>query len=375
MSSLYDVWLQLVFGANSTKCEKLFTLFGSSEAAYRSITSGTSFPDFLTQKNIDKINSTDLSEARGILDTCRNSGIFTVSFYEKDYPSRLKSIKNRPFMLYCEGDIRILEQEFLISVVGTRHPGEYGENCAEYLSKELCKLGAVIVSGGALGIDSIAHMGALQNGAYTVCVLGCGINCSYLETNRTLREQIMQKGLVISEYPPDFKPTRYTFSDRNRIISGLSDATLVIEAGENSGALSTAAYAKKQGRKLFAVAGAMFSESFKGSNKLINEGATAVFSADDIFNAVPFRKRPLERTDIKEPSKQFLFEKPDAPKTLSANALNVYRAFEQQEISVQTLSERVDLTPTGLMVALSELEINGIITALGGGKYRFEISK
>lgn len=376
MNPVYDIWLSLVFGAGSKKPHTVCTVYTDAENFYRAFHCGCALPSFISEKNRLKLEKVTLEDAQTVLDECNKTGISVVTQKDVGYPKRLLSKADAPFLLYVRGDVSVCDAP-CVAVVGTRNPGDYGENCAKYISRELASYSVTVVSGGAVGIDSVAHTSALNAGGKTVCVLGGGINCGYLDKNKQLRQEISQNGAVISEYPPQFKPTKYSFVTRNRIISALSDGVLVIEAGENSGALTTAKIAQKQSVPVFSVAGAMFSESFKGSNELIKQGAYAVFSADDVFSVLKIQKKPIVKRQTEflkikeESSKQFLFEKPEPKMPLTSNALKLYRAFDEEEMSVSQLQEKVDFEPQKLLVALSELEINGVISPVGGRRYRF----
>ncbi|MBQ8533902.1 MAG: DNA-processing protein DprA [Clostridia bacterium] len=376
MTLLYDVWLSLVFGAGSKKPRAICSQYRDAKEFYEAYRSGAELPKFISEKNLVKLEKVSPEDAQTVLTECQQTGISVITLQHKNYPKRLLRIPDAPYVLYVKGDISVCDAP-TVAVVGTRNPGDYGKNCARYISKELAQGNVTVVSGGAVGIDSISHTAALQEGGKTVCVLGGGINCNYLDKNRQLRQNITQSGAVISEYPPQFKPTKYSFVTRNRIISALSDGVLVIEAGENSGALTTARAAMKQSIPVLSVPGAMFSESFKGSNELIKQGAYAVFSAEDVFSALGINKPTTQATKNEEiqnePSRQFLFEKPEPSVALSQNAALAYGAFEKEEMHISELREIAGISPQKILIALSELELNGIVVQSGGGKYRFNI--
>ncbi|MGP1569529.1 MAG: DNA-processing protein DprA [Eubacteriales bacterium] len=207
-----------------------------------------------------------------------------------EYPYRLKQIKNPPKKLFCAGDISLLKEDS-ISVVGARKASSYGIWVADAIGKKLAENKIVTVSGMAAGIDTAAHKGALKiEGGKTIAVLGCGIDICFPALNKKLRDEIAMRGLLVSEYEPGVHATRYTFPMRNRIISGLSIATIVAEAGNSSGSLITAERAVEQGREVFAVPGNINSLSSFGCNKLITEGATPLVFVDDIFSILNLRK-------------------------------------------------------------------------------------
>ena len=208
---------------------------------------------------------------------------------DKYYPNKLKLIYDPPELLYCLGDIRLLNEPS-IAIVGTRNASNYGKRIAYNLSQELSKRGVTIISGLASGIDSYAHEGAFKNVGKTIAVLGSGIDIIYPKENEDLYKSIIKNGgLIVSEFPLGTKPEKDNFPKRNRIISGLSDGVVVVEAKKKSGALITADLALEQGRSVFAVPGNIDSQNSEGTNNLIKEGAVPVTSYLDILIAIAER--------------------------------------------------------------------------------------
>lgn len=199
------------------------------------------------------------------------------------YPERLARIMKKPLVLYYKGVLRELENEVCIAEVGTRLMTEYGSHAAYSVAYDLAKAGAVVVSGMAKGVDGMAHRGALDAGGYTVAVLGNGLDRAYPAEHLSLMEEIIKNGVVISEFKPFTTPNGRNFPLRNRIISGLSQGTVVIEAPTSSGALITADYAAEQGRDIFALPGKVGEYNSSGTNQLIKNGAKIVTSASDIL--------------------------------------------------------------------------------------------
>lgn len=207
--------------------------------------------------------------------------IFPITLFDPEYPDLLKEIYDPPAVLYCKGKLAILKNKKVLSVVGTRRPTAYGMRALEKIVPPLVEAGWTIVSGLAYGIDARAHELALNG--MTIAVLGSGIENIYPAANRPLAEQIASQHLLVTEYVPQQKPAPWQFPARNRIISGLARATLVIEAREKSGTLITADQALEQGRDVYAVPGSIFAACSSGTNRLIQQGAKAVLSAEDIF--------------------------------------------------------------------------------------------
>lgn len=214
---------------------------------------------------------------------------------EENYPPLLKEIKEPPNPLYYMGDIR-LAHETCAAIVGSRKTTEYGKWVARTLGNKIASAGGVVVSGMAKGIDTCAHWGAIEAGAAginvrTIAVLGCGIDVCFPKENHKLRDKIAEGGLVVSEYPPGMQPTRYTFPRRNRIISGLSMSTVVVQAPNTSGALITADMAVEQGRSVYVVPGNINSEYNLGSNKLLRDGAMPLVILDDLIEDMGFSQK------------------------------------------------------------------------------------
>ena len=200
------------------------------------------------------------------------------------YPALLKEIRDYPKELYYIGDPKLLEEK-CVSIVGSRKTNQYGRSTAYSFGKALGQRGITVVSGMAVGIDTCAHEGALQEKGNTAAVLACGLDLCYPPRNRELKEKIESAGIVLSEYPPGTAAQRYYFPQRNRIISGLSPLTVVVQAGNRSGALITAELAADQGRDVGAVPGNIDSEYNLGSNKLLREGAFALTGVQDLLEA------------------------------------------------------------------------------------------
>ena len=224
------------------------------------------------------------------------------------YPALLKEIRDYPKELYYIGDPKLLEEK-CVSVVGSRKTNQYGRSTAYSFGKALGQRGITVVSGMAVGIDTCAHEGALQEKGNTAAVLACGLDLCYPPRNRELKEKIESAGIVLSEYPPGTAAQRYYFPQRNRIISGLSPLTVVVQAGNRSGALITAELAADQGRDVGAVPGNIDSEYNLGSNKLLREGAFALTGVQDLLEAsgVSVLSEPEAERLLSDEEKQLYF--------------------------------------------------------------------
>ncbi|MED3552204.1 DNA-processing protein DprA [Cytobacillus praedii] len=206
-----------------------------------------------------------------------------ITIFDEEYPPLLKETYQPPWVIYAKGDIRLLKKENLLAVVGSRQYTEYGENAIKYIIPKLIEKGIVIVSGLAMGIDAIAHHAAIQNNGHTIGVIAGGLFHIYPNANKNLAAEMMKNQLLISEYPPYTKPDRWQFPMRNRIISGISKGTFIVQAKRKSGSLITANYAVQEGREVFALPGSIFSPYSIGTNELLQQGAKLVNTPDDIL--------------------------------------------------------------------------------------------
>lgn len=276
------------------------------------------------------------------------------------YPPLLKEVPAAPLLLYCRGNLAALSVPQL-AMVGTRHPTYAGKDNAARLCSELVACGLAITSGLALGIDGICHQQALTNGGITLAVLGSGLDSLYPKRHQGLAEQILaQDGVLISELVPDKGPLAEHFPRRNRIISGLSLGTLVVEAAEQSGSLITARYALEQGRDVFAVPGAPQNGQALGCNKLIQQGAKLVLNAADIVEELPgFCALSHQGTDM--PEQQHNSELPYA---------DLLDNVDYETTSVDTVAERARLPVDVVLGRLVELELVGAVMAVAGGYVR-----
>lgn len=279
---LYDIWLTTRLYAGSTAYEKLFEHYPSAYEIYRAT------PDELerigvSEKLISRLAMKDLHHSHEAVEFCFKKGIDLIVRGEDDYPKRLDSIPNPPYALYVKGSIKSAENEYSTAVVGTRNMSEYGMRMAYKISYELAAAGAAIVSGMALGVDGVAAVGALEAGGDTIAVLGCGLDKIYPPAHRRLMGIIAERGALVSEYAPGTPPMSGNFPLRNRIISGLSRSTLVIEGNTNSGSMLTAREAIRQGRDIFAIPGNVGVSNALGTNVLIRDGARVALCARDII--------------------------------------------------------------------------------------------
>jgi DNA processing protein len=281
----YYLGFNFVRGIGPTRLAQLIEQCGSVEAAWNANV------DDLRAIGLDaKTSQALLAERRSRdldaeLDRLARSGISVVTLEDATYPRLLREAPNAPPLLYVRGTLDPADA-WAVAVVGTRSPTSYGKEATRAIVGDLARSGITIVSGLAFGIDAIAHEAALDADGRTIAVLGCGPDIIYPERNRGIAQRIINQGAIITDYPPGTRPHAANFPPRNRIISGLSLGTLVIEAGEKSGALITVDFAADQGRDVFAVPGSVFSQKSKGTHRLIRDGAGLVATADDLLEAL-----------------------------------------------------------------------------------------
>jgi len=271
----------------------------------------------------------------------------------RELPELLRQIHDPPRTLFLRGaaEVEVLGRP-AVAIVGARACSTYGAQVARMLGRELAASGLVVVSGLARGVDGEAHRGALDAGGVTVAVLGCGIDRDYPAAHTELARRICERGLVVSEYEPGVEPAPWRFPARNRIIAGLTAATVIVEARERSGALITADFALEDGREVFAVPGEITSMLSTGTNRLLRQGATPLTSTEDVLEL--FGLSPAQG--------------PQAP-TLSVAAAKVLERLAEGAVSADELARATELEPGPLAAGLAELELGGLV-AEAEGRYR-----
>ena len=276
------VWLATACGAGSSLPDTLVSAFGDVESIYEATEE-----DFLDLDVkipcLGALCDKSTERAARIVKWCEMKKVGILTIDDPRYPRKLYETQSYPAVLYYYGRIPEIDNRLAVACVGTRNITEYGRRNAYAITRDLAKEGAVIVSGLALGIDAICHRAALDVDGDTIAVLGCGLDRAYPPQNRDLMVEIARKGVIFTEYVPFTEPTKTNFPLRNRIISGLSDATVVFEADEHSGSLITARHAKRQGRPIYALPGNNGMLSSLGTNELLTNGARAVTKAGDIL--------------------------------------------------------------------------------------------
>lgn len=333
------------------------------------------------------LQNKDLSEADRILGQCKEKNIRLLTVQDASYPARLKNIYDPPCLLYIRGEMPEIDDGVSVAVVGTRDCTPYGERAAEKIAFGLAEGGVTVVSGLAKGIDAAAMRGALRAGGHPVAVLGGGVDVVYPRENRFLYEDVATRGALISEYPPGTEPKAEHFPIRNRIIAGLSLATLVVEAPRKSGALITAHEALEQGRDVFAVPGAIDAPCSVGCNELIREGASLVSSAQDILReyAAAYPLAISLQGSTKEEKIIGTAEEERRPQsataalptlTLSENdfsddqILVLKTLREEESLQVDDIVDLTELTVRRVLSALTWLSVEGYTAEEAGKRFR-----
>lgn len=384
----YWLWLAECQGLDNQTRLALLEHFDTPEAVYYASPEEILLTEGITREQAEALKNKDLLAANRILGDCQRLGLRVMTLSDGDYPGRLRNIYDSPCVLYIKGQLPVIDEEVAIAVVGTRKASPYGIECARKLSYGLAAGGALIVTGLAAGIDATAAESALRANGKVVGVLGCGIDVVYPASSRWLYEDIGAAGALVSEYPPGTEPFGRNFPARNRIMSGLSLAALVVEAPLRSGALITAADALEQGRDVFAVPGPIDAENSRGCHRLIQEGAGLAEKPWDILReyverfpgklakAVPEKKLEPLRAQPREPAQRVAEKKEaDAPRLsqldveLTDDQLCVLRALTDEPAAADDIIAETELPARRVLSALTMLEVDGLIRQSSGKRY------
>lgn len=315
---VYWLWLVMVFGVANKKLPEILQNTESVRELYYALHD----PDcgLLNDKERSRLRKTSLEQAQQVLAYCEKNGIGIMTRDDEIYPDSLRHIYNPPCVLFYRGDPSLLHRGMLLTAVGTRRPSEYSRKVADWLCTDLARCNVIICSGCAVGLDAAAHWAAVRQETPTIGVLGCGVDFDYPHENRELKERIVKNGLLLSEYFPGTQPYGSHFPVRNRILAGISEAVLVLEAGAQSGSLITANLACEQGKSVFCVPPAdLFDKRYSGVAGFLRDGAYPVFSYLDVLYAF-YLKYPHklslydeEETSRTQDSLLFAGEKPERP--------------------------------------------------------------
>jgi len=351
----YWVAFSLVRGIGAVRFQAILNYFGDPQIAWGAPTEALRDAG-LSDKIIENLVSTrDQVDLDKIWDQIEATGISVLIQQDENYPKRLKELDQPPPLIYTQGEI-IPDDEWSVAIVGTRRVTAYGRQVAEDIAGSLARNGLTIISGLARGVDSIAHQAALNAGGRTIAVLGSGLDRIYPPENRRLAEQIKASGALISEYSPSTPPEASNFPQRNRLISGLSLAVIVVEAGIKSGALITANFAADQGREVFAVPGNITSPGSMGTNRLISNGAHPMLGADQVLEILELG---------------LVAEHRSARVALPSDALEaqLFETLGGEPLHIDEITNRTEIPVEKVTATLALMELKGMVRQVGGMQY------
>ena len=384
--SVYWIWMQKLFGIGTSRAHYVAELFENPQRLFEGVMAGE-----IELEHGEKIRQPQkcFEYAKHIEEASRKKGIDIITPDHEDYPDLLQTIYAKPLALYVKGSLACLKDGLPIAMVGTRHPTKYGIWAANKIATELAKVGAVIVSGLANGIDSECHNAALQNGSFTIGVMGCGLDFDYPRGSSELKSRMKNNGAVISEYPLGMSPHAGTFPPRNRIIAGMCRGTVIVEAAQASGALITIQHALDAGRDTFAVPGSIASSEHAGIHRLLQDGgAKLITSARDILEEYPEyikamiamgkafelpqnsnddSEAPDTVGEIAEAPVNKLAQRRDLPQGSGNDIKAIYMQIGENPKTTGVIAAQACVEISSAMAAMTELEIMGFVQAHPGG--------
>ncbi len=352
---LFWVGLNLVKGIGAARFKLLLDHFGDARTAWEASSSAlrsAGLSEKITENLIQMRASADLQT---IWEQLESQEITLLTWNDEGYPRRLKEIHQPPPVLYVRGEITP-QDEWAVAIVGTRRMTPYGRQVTEEVAAFLARNGITVISGLALGVDSVSHQACLKAGGRSIAVLGSGVDIIYPTENRKLAAEMIEGGAIISDYPLGTPPEGTNFPPRNRIIAGLSIAVVIVEAGQKSGALITANFSVNQGREVFAVPGKIHAPQSKGPNKLIQDGANPLLSPEDLMAV-------LDLTMITEHQ--------TARSVLPGDATEaaLYSVLGHEPKHVDEIGMEANLPIEQVSATLALMELKGMVRQVGGMQY------
>jgi DNA processing protein len=380
--TVYWLWLLMVLGAGNHKLWKLMEHCDTPEELYTELRTKDTLTG-LNEREKRGVRNVTLEQASEMMQVCEKKEISIVCFDAPDYPAQLRHIYNPPCVLFYQGRLSLLRDYPALTVVGTRKPSDYSKNTGDVLCRCLAKSGLLLVSGFAIGMDSIAHRAALASGKETVAVMGCGLDVPYPKENAPAKKVLRKKGLMLSEFLPGTEPKNWNFPMRNRILSGVSSGTLVIQAPVGSGALITAEMAMEQGKPVFCIPPAdIFDKQYAGVVKYLRAGAIPVFAPEDILDTYCHNGNqelePFPIEDVLQQQNKSTVPKPAKPRKKKKEKSEKKRtepsiqAVETQPVATvdHSMLETLEDLPKQIMALLLEqqspMQINEIVQKLQG---------
>jgi len=349
--NLYDIWFSTVKLHDEIK-NNLMNSFNNTEELWFFLRESKDYNYSFSVKPL--LDSMKLGYIEKLMDVTIREGIKIITKKDENYPSLLKNYDDSPYVLYYLGDIQKINKLINISIVGSRLCSNYGKEVTNIITSELAPYNVNIVSGMAKGIDSIAHWGAIRNGAFSTAVLGCGIDRIYPTENKNLYNKLKEVGCIISQFPPSTPPFAYNFPIRNRIISGMSELIIVVEAEKRSGSLITANRALDQGKHVMAVPGSVFSSKSRGTHDLIKDGA-------DIFRGIESILTLLKINNTTEKMKK--------EKKLSKEMEKVYSVLTDTPMHIDDIIKITNIDIKLLYELLLEMQLEETVKCIAGNYY------
>jgi len=381
---VYWVWLVMTIGLNTPRIKELTECHPDLEELYYLLHEPNQ--KLVTERTRQRVIRTPLEHAQAVIDRCKQSGIEIMTWESENYPEVLRHIYAPPMVLFYQGNPELLQGDRLLTVVGTRYPSPYSLRVTDYLCDLLTQQGVTLVSGCAVGLDAVVHSAAVRNGTPTIGVLGCGIDCNYPRKNQALKKEMLKNGLLLTEFFPGTQPYSSNFPIRNRILSGISEAVLVTEAGKKSGCLVTANLACEQGKTVLCIPPAdILDIRYEGQGGLLRDGACPVFGVEDILpvfreQAVIMEPAPVAKktprpepapSPVKEPSEPIPEEnqKISAPPEATPEQQKILELLREGRKTSNMLCNVLNIRYDLLITLLVEMEMLGWIENLDGDVY------
>ena len=395
---LYWIWFAQLNKIPALLKQALLRHFHDPEEIYHSEENRLSAVEGMTQAAKQALEDKDLAPAQKILEECEQKGIGILTLHDRAYPNRLRNTPDAPVLLYYKGKLPNWDAQPAIGIVGTRKASSYGMSTAARFGKQIAACGALVISGGASGVDTMAMKGAMEAEKPVVAVLGCGVDVVFPSENRFLFQQVKEDGCLLSEYPPRTKAYGWHFPERNRIITGISDALLVVEAPEKSGAMISARLALDQGREVYVVPGNVDVATCAGSNALLQDRAMPALSGWDVVksyadmwpdvvrkHAVEYAGKPVTNV-AQRPLPLYQPERMTDKKTIDKEEKSTYSVLNgkqaalseteqtvlallgSQPIPMDELIAQTQMSAGAVKAILTRLTIKGLTVNLPGGR-------
>lgn len=367
MEQVYAIWLSEALGAGCVVSSKICEYFGSFEEIYNANPKEFANIEGITSGHIEKLADKNLARAEEIIEECIGLNIKLITIYDDKYPENLKNIFNPPILLYVKGTFPDLTNIPVIGIIGSRKPSNYGARMAQKIAEDLSKRGFIVISGMARGIDTYAHKGAINANAPTIAVLGCGVDVLYPPENGKVKDYIEYNGAVISEFAPGTSPMPTHFPVRNRIVSGISNAVLIVEGKIASGSTITVNLAKEQGKDVFCLPGNVDNPLSAASHSFIRDGARLVTSAADIIADMGYMLVEEDKEEQVEAVRQSMAR---TFGVLTAEHRKIAEVFDNSRpMHIDEICYKSGIDISSVNQCLIMMELSGIVKQLPGKQY------